>query len=161
MARSVAVRGPAFLERGGGSKSDVSLAESIILSLSFSLFSSSVSVRRFFSAASSSNFCLFKRSTSTLTPRPSPVSLSTSSQTLFLSNVKGIFFWTLSSRNSGFLSSSRFRRNRSSRIILSRAFFRLTWRSWRLSLFAVLKGNEAFGDIFSLLEAMTMRCINI
>ena len=124
VARSVAVLARGFPRGCTGCSSSTSLAESIMLSLSSS--SSLSPTSNCSRVASSSSFCLFNRSTSTLTPRPSPVSLSVSSHTLFLSSVRGIFFLTLSSRNSGFLSSSLFRRNRSSRLRLSRAFFCLT-----------------------------------
>ena len=126
------------------STASFSLAVSIILSLSsFSssdICSSSPSPSSSANAAcSSSTFLLFSLSTLTETPSPSPMSLSTSSHTRFLSNVNGTFCLSLSSRNVGFLSSSRRRRNRSSRLMLSVAFFLFMWRDCRLSLFLVLK----------------------
>lgn len=128
VARSVAVRGVFLLEEGDGEvwEGSLSLAVSIILSWSSSDSSSSTSEdssSAFFALTSSSSFCRFSRSTSTDNPRPSPVSLSTASQTLFLSIVNGIFCFSLFSRRDGSLSSSRLLRNRSSRLVLSRTFF--------------------------------------
>ena len=51
-------------------------------------------------------FRLFNRSTSILSPSPSSTSLSTSSHTRFLSNVKGTFRLSRSSFNLGSLASS-------------------------------------------------------
>lgn len=115
----------------------VSLAESIMLSASSS-FVSSVGFPWFLTSSSdgrnagappssssssssppsssSSGFCRFRRSTSTLTPTKSPVSRSTASHTLLRSSVKGTFRFNRSSRNRGSWSSSRRRRNRSSRL---------------------------------------------
>lgn len=133
-----------------------SLAESIMLSLSSSSSSDpfSSSSCPSLAACSSSILRLFNLSRSTETPRPSSMSLSTSSHTLFLSNVNGMFSLSLCSRNVASLSSSRRRRNRSSRLMLSVALFLLMWRDCRLSLFLVLKGRWAFEESLSFLEAI-------
>ena len=138
-----------------------SLADSIMLSLSSSSPSDTSSASSpspsSNAACSSSTFRFFNLSTFTETPSPSPTSLSTSSHTLFLSNVNGMFCFSLSSRNVGFLSSSRCRRNRSSRLMLSVALFLLIWRDCRLSLFLVLNGRWAFGESLIFLEAICCR----
>ena len=158
VARSVAVLVFEAFVCFATSTDSSSLADSIMLSLSSSSpsdTSSSSSLSPSSNAAcSSSTFRFFNLSTFTETPSPSPTSLSTSSHTLFLSNVSGMFCFSLSSRNVGSLSSSRRRRNRSSRLMLSVALFLLMWRDCRLSLFLVLKGRWAFGESLSFLEAI-------
>ena len=137
-----------------------SLAESIMLSMSSSspseLFSSPTFSPSVLSevTSSSSIFRLFNLSTFTDSPSPSPTSLSTSSHTRFLSKVNGTFCFNRDSRRLGSLSSSRLRRKRSSRLVLSVAFFLLMWRDCLLSLFLVLKGRCAFWGSLSFLEAM-------
>ena len=118
-------------------------SESSMLSTSSSRASSS-SASGCCSAFSASSMRLrFSCSTSTLASRRSP---STSSQTRFLSIVCGTFRVSLCRLSSGSRSSSRFRRKRSSRRRLSRAFFCLTCKSCLRNLFSVLKGSVAFED---------------
>ena len=100
-----------------GKESMLSRSSSEILSFPSSITSA---------VASSSAFRRFSLSASTLTPSPSPVSLSTSSHVLFLSRVNGMLRLSRSSRSAGSLSSSRRLRNRSSRVMASRAFFCFT-----------------------------------
>lgn len=141
-AASEAARGRCF---GAFSSPSFSESESSILSLSSSESSSSIASSGA-SKASASSFSIRRRfscSTSTLAPK---LSSSTSSHTRLLSIVAGIFRANRSLRNSGFRSSSLLRLNRSSRRILSRAFFCLTCRSCRLNLLAVLNGSEAFAE---------------
>lgn len=152
VARSVAVR--FFVGFWGlvGSVVSSSLAKSIMLFLSSSELLGAFSCSSSNTACSSSAFCRFNRSTSTDSPSPSLVSLSTLSHVLFLSMVKGIFSFSLPSRKLISLSSSRLLRKRSSRRILSVAFFLLMCRLWRFCLLPTRNARWAFGGSFGFFE---------
>ncbi len=127
-----------------------------MLSLSSSepLGSSSSSASSSNAACSSSAFCRFNRSTSTESPSPSLASLSTVSHVLFLSIVKGMFSFSLSSRKLGSLSSSRRLRKRSSRLMLSVAFFLLMCRLWRFCLLPTRNGRWALTESLGFFEGI-------
>lgn len=140
--------------------SSESLAESIMLSRSSSEPGGSVAPSWLewwsstSSSFSSSSFCRFRRSISTLTPSPSPVSASTTSHTRFLSRVSGTFLRNLSSRKLGSLSSSLLLWKRSSRLVLSNAFLRMMWSFCLFSRFPVLNGSVDFEDGVNFLGAI-------